>query len=435
MFNDYISFGFAQERAISTAIRTHPALAVVRARVPEYWDAVRARANGMAHASWRGSQPLTRHAHPEAWEAIAEALAPFGIACAFSPVAIGTEADSYRDVVFWPDGDRLIVGLPRALLSRLRGRELAAAIGHGLGHFLLRQDDDPDLAVLLALVRLEEVPDEGRADELWDDPACADLLIKAAALAQLQDLSADRISLLVVRDVDTVLRSIARAFADAEVVLAHRPRPDVHRLPAVEFSLERAPQPHPGFPYRVLLLDAFAASALYRGAIGLTGGLTADELAQRLIIRLPREAGYFRGRADDLDDLILELILMDWLIAAGHRPRPKAARMIVRYLPPGSYEQIIERYDALSDDADQDKDLWPWLQRSAQKSSAWKTAMIGRFIYLNSLDWRLDDQALGEISALAVAMGAQEECRLLFTGRFGYDPFSWLPLRQEVFLQ
>lgn len=430
------SFCFVEEHAISADIQAHPVLGVVRDRLPAYWDAARARANGMVHAARRGIQPLTRHAHPEAWEAIAEALALFGIACAFSPVAIGTEADSYRDVVFWPDGDRLIVGLPRALLSRLRGRELAAAIGHGLGHFLLGHDDDPDLAALLALVRLEEVPDEVRCDELWDDPACADLLMRAAALAQLQDLSADRISLLLVRDVDTVLRSIARAFADVEVVLAQRPGPETYFTLPVDFSLERATRPHPGFPYRIFLLDLFAASALYRGAIGLQGGLTADELAQRLIIRLPRGAGYSRGRSDDLDDLddlLLELILMDWLVAAGHRPRPKAARMIARYLPPGSYERIIERYDALSDDSDRDESLRPWLRKAARKASSWKTSMIGRFIDLVSLDWRLDEEALGEISALVVAMGAQEECRLLFTRRFGYDPLSWLPLRQEVF--
>lgn len=418
------SFRFAQELDAIADIRLHPALAVVKAQMPGYWQVARGKVNTGDGFLSPDDCLLPRDACPEAWDAVAQGLALFGVAREFSLVVAGAETESYQDVVFRAVGERLIVEFPKGILSRLRGTELAAAVGHGLGHFLLEHDADPDVAALLSLARLEVVPGQGLDEQLCDDPVCADLLMRAAALAQLQDLSADRIGLLVARDVTAVARAIARSFLAVEVTPQHFLRRGAQCLISSDLAREWSLRPHPAFFNRVLLLELFATSALYRQAVGLEGGLTTDELAQYSTPRLPGRISCADGQSEDLDELVLQLVLMDWLSVIERWPRPKAEAMILRYLTPGAYDRVIERYDELSDD-DDDASLSPWLLQAARKSSWWKIAMIERFLYLASLDRRLDDQALGEVATLAAAIGAMEECRLIYTLGFGYDPFRW----------
>ncbi len=418
------SFRFAQELDALADIRAHPALAVVKSQVPGYWQAAQGKANVGDDFLSPGDRFLSRAAYPEAWAAVAQGLALFGVTREFDLVVGGAESESYQDAMFRTAGERLIVEFPRGILSRLQGAELAAAVGHGLGHFLLEHDADPDVAALLSLARLEVMSGQGLGEQLWDDPACADLLMRAAALAQLQDLSADRIGLLVACDLPAVIRAIARSFLDVEATPQYFMQEDVGCLAPPDLTSGRSFRPHPAFPDRVRLLRLFAMSALYRQAIGLPGGLTADELAQYGRPHLLGQTGRADGQPDDLDELVLQLVLMDSLIAVGRCPRPRAESMILRYLTPGAYDRIIERYDELSDD-DEDLNLSPWLQLAALEPSWWKVAMIERFLYLASLDRRLDDRALGDVATLAAAIGAREECRLIYTLGFGYDPFCW----------
>lgn len=429
------SFRLAQEFDLLAKIRVHPALPITEARMSEFWATPQEKRRTRDDALQNDDQALKGDMYPEAQAAVAQGLALFGAEKEFSMVATGTETSSHQEVVFRADGEHLRVELPRAILFRLPGPQLAAAVGHGLGHFLLDHHVDRDLAALLSLVRLAVVPDQGRAEELWDDPACADLLMDAAALFQFQDFSADRISLLVAQDVTAVVQAIARSFLDVKATPQHSLRKDAHCLVPSSLACERTHRPHPSFVDRVVLLESFAASAAYRKTIGLAGGLNADELAQSTAARLPGRDPCPGPWPDDLDEVLLELILMDWLLAAGRRPRPQAEAIMLRFLPPGTYDRLIERYDELSDDDDDDASLLPWLQRAALRSPWWKIAMIERFLYLDSLDSRLDDQALGEVASLSAAMGAREECRRIYTLGFGFDPFRWSTSPLETLLR
>ncbi len=426
------AFRFVQELEALDRLRSHPALPVLKARLSDHWEALQSSVASQGTTLLPGSELLSNLECLEARSAVTYGLGLFGMTREFSLVATGSEADAYQDVVFRSHGDRLIVMAPRSVLSRLNGASQAAAIGHGLGHFLLAHHADPDVAALLALARLEDLPGDGRVEESWDDPACADLLMHAAALSQLQDFSADRISLLVARDVMAVLDAAACSFLDVAVTSLGRLRSDVNCIAPKTLAQERAFRPHAAFVNRALLLELFSASALYREAIGLEGGLDEAELARRSVTRLPSQADLSDPRSESLDDLLLELILMDSLIWMGPQPRPRAEAMIIRYLPPGAYTQIMERYDELSDDDEEDFDLLPWLRMAASKSTWWKIAMIERFLYLTSLDRRIDDQMLAEVSTLAGAMGAAEECGKIYRLGFGYDPFRWSASPQET---
>lgn len=117
-----------------------------------------------------------------------------------------------------------------------------------------------------------------------------------------------------------------------------------------------------------------------------------------------------------LDDYILELILMDTIAVAGGRPRPGAELAIQRFLPAGLYDRLIERYDALSEDVDEDAStlLQPWLKRAAAKSSRWKRRMIIQFIAIVRAGGAAGPAEWAEVAALAAAMGAGRECRQVF---------------------
>ncbi len=426
------TFRFSQELEVLEGIRAHPALPDLKTRLQGYWTDVQGRHFHVETALPPAGELLSAQEHVEVCSAVQHGLALFGATREFSLVATGSAADTYRDVVFQPQGDRLTVMIPRTVLSRLHGASLAAAIGHGLGHFLLAHDADADMAALIALARLEDLPHDGQVEELRDHPAFADLLKRAVLLSQLQDFSADRISLLVARDVMAVLTAAVRSFSDVSVTSLSHLREDSGCAIPADLAQERASRPHAAFPTRAWLLELFSTSALYREAIGLEGGIGTAELDRLSASRLPLQGDRPILQPEDLDDLVLVLILMDSLISAGRRSRPRAEAMIARYLPPGTYTQVVERYDQLSDDDDEDVNLLPWLRMAALKPSWWKVAMIERFLYLASLDRRLDDQTLGEVASLAAAMGAMEECRLICTMGFGYDPFCWsTPLLDE----
>ncbi len=120
-----------------------------------------------------------------------------------------------------------------------------------------------------------------------------------------------------------------------------------------------------------------------------------------------------------LDDYLLELILMDTIAVAGGRCAPGVERTIQRFLPDGLYDQIVERYDAISWDAD-DEDphlLTPWLRKAAGKNSRWKRRMIVQFLNILRTGGPLGPAEWAEVAALAAAMGAGRECRQVFSYR------------------
>lgn len=123
---------------------------------------------------------------------------------------------------------------------------------------------------------------------------------------------------------------------------------------------------------------------------------------------------------DLLDEYLLELILMDSLVFSSSRCIPGAERVIQSFIPPGFYDRIIARYDAVSDDWDDAEARVPvsWLGRAASQSSAWKRMMIERFLQIICLGGGISHQELREVAALAHSMGAEQECRQVCS-RFG----------------
>ncbi len=122
-----------------------------------------------------------------------------------------------------------------------------------------------------------------------------------------------------------------------------------------------------------------------------------------------------------LDDYLLELILMDSLVFASSRRIPDADLIIRSFLPSGSYDQIMEHYDRLCAEwQDEETEVCAYWQRcAARKSSAWKQMIIERLLGIVCHAGCVDCGGPADVAALAHGMGAELECRQVFARALG----------------
>ncbi len=140
------------------------------------------------------------------------------------------------------------------------------------------------------------------------------------------------------------------------------------------------------------------------------------ELQDRLTIPFPKER---------LDEMLLELILVDTVALADPRRSPIAERLIERVLSPADYLRVLDRYDEMTDDSDDESELIAiCFARAASKDSHWKSKMLRWFTHIIGAGHPLDEDGLVEVASLASAMGATLECKALYSTQFGIDPYA-----------
>lgn len=148
----------------------------------------------------------------------------------------------------------------------------------------------------------------------------------------------------------------------------------------------------------------------------------------RVPVRRPFEPQGRRGTPvprERLDELLLELILVDTVARLRPERGPIAERLIERVFAPADYLRVIEYYDELSGDDDDDSQLVPiWFLRAACKDSRWKTKMLRYFNHVVGLGQPLADEGIAELARLADAMGARPECQVLCVALYDKDPFA-----------
>lgn len=116
-----------------------------------------------------------------------------------------------------------------------------------------------------------------------------------------------------------------------------------------------------------------------------------------------------------LDEQLLELILIDTVALASPERGPAAERLIERILPPAQYNRVLDRYDELSADDDDEAGLVELcFRRAAGKDSHWKSKMLRWFAYIVGGGRSLSSEGLAEVACLAARMAAGCECEGLF---------------------
>ena len=143
-----------------------------------------------------------------------------------------------------------------------------------------------------------------------------------------------------------------------------------------------------------------------RPSPGCTSARPIPDLRHRFGLPVPK------GR---LDELLLELILIDTVALADPSRGPAAERLIERILSPRDYARVIDRYDELSDDEDDESGLVDFCFLCASvKDSHWKSKMLRWFSYVVGAGRPLATEGLAEVASLASAMSACAECKALY---------------------
>lgn len=381
---------------------------------------------------------VSRRSAPVLWDAVGDALRLFGLRADYEVITVDGYGSVAEHVLSIAGGQALMLKVPRKALSGARPDELRAIIGHCLGHHLLDHGSDSEVGAVLELAQAAQPVTKGVAtDDLWREPVLLDLFRYAMVLLQLQELSADRLGLLLSRNFEATAIAAVRLISDhvgdrydVAQTLAH--------AETVTDEADWVMRIHPYEPNRCLALKLFYESDLYRQAVGLAGGTPIGEFGRILptLVPLFDRADFprhfdTRSDADRLDDYLLELVLMDSFAVADARRIRVGERLIDRYIPNDYQSLLLERFDELTDDFDDDAHvLDPWLRRAAQKDSTWKIKMIGRYLSFLGAEMRITGEGLTEVAGLASAMGAAKECQELFQVAFGYDPYAW-PLAKE----
>ena len=129
------------------------------------------------------------------------------------------------------------------------------------------------------------------------------------------------------------------------------------------------------------------------------------ELKDRFSVPVPMER---------LDELLLELILVDTVALADPRRGPVAEHLIERAMSPADYGRVLERYDELSVDDDDEAGLVEFcFRRASAKDSHWKSKMLRWFTHVVGGGLPLSNDELVELAGLAAAMGAKPEWEAL----------------------
>lgn len=121
--------------------------------------------------------------------------------------------------------------------------------------------------------------------------------------------------------------------------------------------------------------------------------------------------------------MLLELILIDTVALVDPRRGPVAERLIDRVLSPGDYLRVLDRYDEMTDDSDDESELIAiCFARAASKDSHWKSKMLRWFTHIIGAGHPLTEDGLVEVASLASAMSAAQECKALYNA-FGIESY------------
>lgn len=143
-----------------------------------------------------------------------------------------------------------------------------------------------------------------------------------------------------------------------------------------------------------------------RPSPGYTPARNVPDIKDRFSVPVPKER---------IDEQLLELILIDTVALSDPRRGPLAEYLIERVFSPRDYARVLDRYDELSDDEDDEAGLVEFFFRCASaKNSHWKSKMLRWFMYIVGGGQGLSSEGLIEVAALAAAMGAGREWQALF---------------------
>jgi hypothetical protein len=110
------------------------------------------------------------------------------------------------------------------------------------------------------------------------------------------------------------------------------------------------------------------------------------------------------------DEQLLELILIDSVARRDLSRSHRADSLTDSLFTTSDYARIMQRYDDLSDDEDDETGFEEYFfLRASMKDTHWKSKMLRLFVYIVGGGQGLSNEGLTEVASLAASMGAMRE--------------------------
>ena len=326
------------------------------------------------------------------------------------------------------DGDTICLVFVHNILKTMTPAEIQSIVGHEIGHCILGHiAARNDLSVLQVMIdqieegsETEEFRELERAYYLWN---------------QIQELSADRIGLMVARDLDATISGLAKlagGFISERISIQDY----IDQARSYPPDVQDWRQTHPYHPHRSWALFEFYESDCFRRFLGQVGGKSLGKFSELLprIIPLREESSARPPSAvptehEGIEECLLEVGLYNSISLADHRLTPAENAIMVKAIPRKLRREVAKRWNQ----SVQDQKLKTaeemlvivdsMLQGASLKDHRWKTKVIKNMIKIVRSDRRIRDDELIAIADLAGRFDARDECRIQFLKEFGIDPY------------
>lgn len=422
------NFQLPEEKYYRQRIESHPAIKKLEELFPDIWGK---RGGSSILTQWRREGVrITRASRPDVIDAIVDTLNMFGSGNIKFEVFAGRSGESFfenAEVIL--EGNQVVFIFLNEILAKLKANELRSVTGHEVGHFLLGHTQATIHAAVLQIARY---CDSGQLDPKTMEVVNADediqvLLDLSYILSQVQELSADRIGLLISRDFESAvigeMKLAAGQIGDKYSIADYLEQAD-----PVTDEDDWVIRTHPCGPQRCKALKLFYESDLYRQAIGAKGGESISSFSKTLSQLIPL-LGLNDYRAASkiisIDDYVLELILMDLVAYADNKMSKKEQQIIGRYIPASCREEVFDQYrNVIAKTEKEPAVIGSYFLLASQRDSRWKTKMIKRFIAIARADRKIKQEELDLITDLAERIDAKGQCAKQFRIEFGFDPFE-----------
>lgn len=322
------------------------------------------------------------------------------------------------------DNEIVIILFVHNILNTMTEEEIKSVIGHEIGHFLLGHG-----LVNIAVGALDAMEES----EIMRSNDLVDLFVSGHLLVQLQELSADRIGLIVSQDLESTISALAKFTGG---LIREKLSVQDYIKQAMEAPLEPDDfrELHPYHPHRSWALAEFYESDAFQEKIlGKEGGKPLSEFSKLLprIIPLPVEANSkstlsLEDKPWGVDDYLLEELLCGTIAWADNKYTPAEHKTITKFVPLAMREEIFRRMDEINSKTGKelDKIIDEAYKKAAQKDTRWKAKVVKRMIKVIKADRRVSKSELSWLAKIVGAIDARSECRKQCLKEFGYDPFA-----------
>ena len=327
------------------------------------------------------------------------------------------------------DNGSLFVLFVHNILKTLTDSEIKWIVGHEIGHHLMGHiETKNELAALQWVIE--------NAEGIHEAQQFHSLARSYYLWSQLQELSADRVGLMISQDLESAISGLTKivgGFISEKISI----RDFISQAESTPLEDEEdCFQTHPYPPHRGWALSLFYESDYFRRFSGQRGGKPLSEFSQSLPHIIPlnekdisKDLPAPSGQEDTIEDLLLEVSLYGAIAVTDARLTPAENATILKFIPLKMQKEVVQKWNERMKELESksgsivDVMFGELLARAFVKDHRWKKKIIKNMIKVVKSDRRIRDEELIAVADYAARIDARKECRMQFLKEFGIDPY------------